>query len=427
MDRRRLILERLLRKYEESAHALGNAETGRRVLLRFGPRSSDVKEYVVEDYDGREAFHEAVKTLAAQGLVGYEWERDSDRGVLSRVWLVLESVDAAYAEAGLTPRAQVVEQVLRRLAETIESLPDGSASWVRAALQDMQARIGRAHKVTPVLPEEPEIADAVLEALRALAIPDFVDVSQRIFSVRIYRDSKTFERQIRSRLLPILRRYGPWNELADDGEDRPDDDVLLAQVGLYKNPEVLEFCGPIRLRFEDGETDITPLARGATLSSAMVPLIQSVEASRVQRVLFIENRTNYEDRIQQIRPYGELVVYHGGFLSRRRAQFFRFLAEALPSECHIEHWGDIDLGGVHILLGLRKTLVPREVRSWRMDRETLERMRDHAVAFDASYRKRLEKALESKEIMEDGDVADVIRCMLETGLRLEQEAEVGKL
>jgi hypothetical protein len=434
MDRRKLILERLLRKYEDSAHSRGDAETGRRVILRFGPRSTDVKEYVVEDYDGREAFHEAVKELAAQGLVGCEWERDSDRGVLSRVWLVLESVDSAYALAGLNPRAQAVEKVLRRLADALGELGEGSASWVREALQDVSVRVARNHKLSPTLPEEPELAGAVIDALRALARPDFVEVSQRIFSVRVYRDSKTFERQVRSRLLPILRRYGPWKDSTDE-EERPDDDVLLAQAGLFKNPEVLEFRGPVRLRFEGGETDCGPLVRGATLSSAMVPILLSIDTSRVSSVMFIENRTNYEDRIQQTNREskhvterdGELVVYHGGFLSRRRAQFFRILAESLPKDCLIAHWGDIDLGGLHILLELRKVVGLREVRAWRMDRRTLLENRPHAISFGDAYRKRLEKALESPGFCSDVEAADVVRCMLESGLRLEQEALVGKV
>jgi hypothetical protein len=426
MDRHKLILERLLRKYEDSAHARGDTETSRRVLLRFGPRSTDVKEYVVEDYDGREAFHEAVRELAAQGLVGCEWERGSDRGVLSRVWLVLESIEAAYGVAGLNPRAQAVDRVLRCLADALGELEEGSAAWVRVALLDISERIGRNRRLSPSLPEEPELAVAVIDALRALARLDFVEVSQRIFSVRVYRDSKFFERKVRSRLLPFLRRYGPWKDSIDE-EERPDDDVLLAQAGLFKNPEVLEFRGPVRLRFEGGETDCTPLLRGATLSSAMVPILQGIEASRVRHVLFIENRTNYEDRIQQSNREGELVVYHGGFLSRRRARFFSMLAESLPKDCLIEHWGDIDLGGLHILLELRKVVAPRKVCAWRMDRATLVEMRAHAVTFDAAYRKRLEKALESSDVLLNEDVADVVRCMLETGLRLEQEALVGKV
>ena len=44
MDRRRLILERLLRKYEESAHAKGNAETGRRVQV-FAVGLAQAKDY----------------------------------------------------------------------------------------------------------------------------------------------------------------------------------------------------------------------------------------------------------------------------------------------------------------------------------------------------------------------------------------------
>ena len=135
-------------------------------------------------------------------------------------------------------------------------------------------------------------------------------------------------------------------------------------------------------------------------------------------MLFIENRTNYEVYIQKEINPAELVVYHGGFHGITKQQFFKLIVSALPESVPVEHWGDIDLGGFKIFQQVRQNIA-LQLKPWRMDRQALLEHQDCATTFSSTYRKELEKALADPAF---SDFADVLKTMLELGLRLEQEA-----
>lgn len=149
----------------------------------------------------------------------------------------------------------------------------------------------------------------------------------------------------------------------------------------------------------------------------------AVDTSRISRLLFIENRTNYESYINgehqtESRRTTELVVYHGGYHGPAKSRFFRMLVRALPAGAQVLYWGDIDLGGLRIFQQIRSNIAPG-LQPWRMDAQTLLANRDKALPFSDNYRQALEKALADPAMQ---DFRDVIESMLATGLRLEQEA-----
>ena len=248
-----LILDRLLDRYENSAHYRRTAATSRRVLLRLGPESRDLPEYDIENLESRLAAHIAVKQLATAGFVGYEWARYQQDNVLASVWLILDRVDAAYAWLGRMPGAEIAQAVLGQINSLLESLSAAvsddslaamNRAWVQPALLTMQARIGSTLKLTPLLPANFQLAGEILQTLGRITQTGFAETAMRVFSSQCFQDSKYFENYLRSRLIALMRRFHP--QLADQESDEqlPDDDVLRL-TGIFRNPEIFEFCGPL--------------------------------------------------------------------------------------------------------------------------------------------------------------------------------------
>lgn len=67
-----------------------------------------------------------------------------------------------------------------------------------------------------------------------------------------------------------------------------------------------------------------------------------------------------------------LIIYTGGFPSTSKARLFRMLDEILPENICFFHWGDIDLGGLRILVRLQ-SFVGRKVTPHLMGRSELAR------------------------------------------------------
>ena len=92
-----------------------------------------------------------------------------------------------------------------------------------------------------------------------------------------------------------------------------------------------------------------------------------------------------------------------------------FSYDAFPNVSY-DHWSDIDLGGVRIYKMLKK--INPSVRPLMMDMNVLLKHQNQSVLIEDSYRSKLVQLLSEEK---DPDVTDIIKGILETGLRLEQE------
>ena len=115
-----------------------------------------------------------------------------------------------------------------------------------------------------------------------------------------------------------------------------------------------------------------------------------------QRVTFIENKTNYTAYLVSEMQPGELVVYHGGFLSAQKRRLFGMIAGAAPPETQLRFWADIDhfwdaysysleeirrmLAGTHTVGdGMRRHLVTLEREKRNLDQAAALRFRETTV------------------------------------------------
>jgi hypothetical protein len=167
----------------------------------------------------------------------------------------------------------------------------------------------------------------------------------RAFSSRCYQDTKTFEREVRDTFLRAALQYSADLAEACQQGDLGDREQL-AYLGIYARPELYEFSGSCVIKTDLGELHIAAMSPyGLALPSTAVDSIVSFNLSKIQRIVFIENKTNYDEFIlSELRP-DELAVYHGGFLSPQKRKFFEKIAAFVPEKIQVVFWGDIDLGG----------------------------------------------------------------------------------
>lgn len=112
-----LILNKLLDKYEKSSHYREISLSNRRVIIKLGSRSLDLKEYDIENYDKKMQIHSAVTHLSEKSLIGYKWERAEEGNILAEIWLSLEQLDSAYREVGRIPKKDVVNDILSQIQQ----------------------------------------------------------------------------------------------------------------------------------------------------------------------------------------------------------------------------------------------------------------------------------------------------------------------
>ena len=147
----------------------------------------------------------------------------------------------------------------------------------------------------------------------------------RAFSIRLFADSKFFEKNIKKYIVDIASKNEPELEAMDELSERE----ILAQIGIIMMPEIFEFCGDMTIGFADGEVDYSPIRSGSCITSDSVKDIRYITLdSRISRILFIENKTNYSEYCLNSKLSDELVIFHGGFYSPAHGVFFRFIADA---------------------------------------------------------------------------------------------------
>ncbi|MBQ1312473.1 MAG: hypothetical protein IIY55_11550 [Blautia sp.] len=432
MDVEKRILEELIGRYERS-RLFREGVSSQRILLHVS--KCEWLQRCMENADENREFLETIDQLQKEGLLDFSWVRYETGNLVDKIWLITEekALKESYRRAGRIPKAGTLEELQNQVSEirqAAEQRDPGDTCGIAAFLEEMQSILEEKRKIPRFFfqaGETPSQQKSITEKngrlLRfLLEICGSADEQmERVISSRLYGDSKYFEHELRAKVISILRYIS-----AKQGRETENDEMLLAEYGIVKWPEILEFCGKICLILDDGSRiDCSACRYGAYLNSETLRHIREIEAAPElfmpgARVLTIENKANYTWYLASEKKENELVLYHGGFLSPVRKRWFEILKESLrkrETAPAFLHWSDIDLGGFrifHMLCTVFDKAVP-----FRMDRETLMKYADRCIPIEKeAYLKELGTLLCDEEYRV---FHETIAYMLEHRVRLEQE------
>lgn len=409
MEYERLILTRLLDTYERSAYCRGTPKTNRRVQITFGGR--DFPEYDIRDSDCLASIKSAVLALAEREWIGYSWRKGYENFLLDRAWLNPERVEQIYAFCARTPKqehAAALQAVLLRYQGSF-LLP-----WKNRFVEDQLHFLQKHLKASRLLPADPQETEALLKALQFC---DTHSAMERVVSVNCFQDSKYLEHVLKPKLLPVIRQYEPTAAMVRKSERNLTDVQLLSLIGIQKAAEILEFCGDFRFQLHGQWIPTGAFHRGFCLSGGHVEQIEQMDLSGIDRILFVENHTNYFQLAERERPAGELMFYHGGFYSPVKRTFIQKLVTSALPQTRFDFWADIDLGGFAMYHRLKNELVP-PLQPFRMDSETFLKYRSTGLARGDSY---LQKTAAFAAQPENELFADVAQLILRYKVTIEQE------
>jgi hypothetical protein len=144
----------------------------------------------------------------------------------------------------------------------------------------------------------------------------------------------------------------------------PIDDVVR------KGSDAAIVAGPIRFRAHGIDTDARGIPPWLALPVETVDAIEQLHID-ADRLLTVENLTAFEEEVRRGLGPGTIALYVGGFVGGvERRMLDRFVEAGIR---RIDHWGDLDVGGLRILRQIR-SLVPVGVHPHRMEPDLLQRI-----------------------------------------------------
>lgn len=403
MDYKTLILDKLLDKYEDRVPT-----SNRRVRIILGKNEIQIPNIESRAYI---EFREAMLYLKSKNFIDIDWIRKDY--IINSVWLNLDNADIVYHYLERPTRNSKASAILNIIETALQKI---MTEWIKKYLESEQDSILSKGKITGIWCKEKNVIADFLSALESIDKLNGNAVSMRVFSIQTYGDSKKFQREIKQLIIPVIKRYEP--NLADVEEIS--DREVLAQIGIIMMPEIFEFCGNVKIYFSDGEVDFSPIIKGSCISSECVSDICNVEAFNTDRIIFIENKTNYSEYCLNTKNERELVVYHGGFYSPQRGEFFRKLCA--DTDIPVYFWGDIDYGGFKMFMRLKSNIISG-LQPLNMDLISYNCYKSKGLSKGDDYIIKL-SALKSDE--DYYDFFDVIDAIIAEKITVEQEAFLEK-
>jgi len=415
MDYRLILLNRLLDKYEKSK-LYKDGQSSRRILLNM--LSKEFPEYDIENYEIKELINSVVIELKQMSCIDFEWKRFEEGNIIEKVWLNTANIEDVYKKANRKPKKDKIEEILtlvEKFYADVCKLPNTAFAieFARNAIDYINTK----KEIIGFLSEDVEITSALLKALKEICMDLESEKIERVLSVKLYGDSKYFERNVKRKLINVLKKYY-FSNISSDFEDISDEDVL-ALVGIVKNSEEITFCGHISIKIDKKWVDMSAFEDGVSIYSDSVRKMEEIDVRFINKVIFIENKTNYFDHILNKKSNDELIVYHGGFYSPIKGLFFEKLYAACEErQIDFYHWSDIDIGGFRLFVRLKKNIIPI-LKPFMMDVQTFMDNKQYWIKFDKSYANNLKKLLENPDFE---DFYELINLMLDNCAKLEQES-----
>ena len=368
--------------------------------------------YSQTDPNPRVTANEQLARLEAAGLVRLLWQPGQTGHLLEAVTLEPAGVERLY---GLLERESLSDR-RHRLRATLLGNRFRLDGWRKRAVQHCLDQLKAHRSPAPFNLTDDEWNRDLLDAL--IALPGEAagrgveeELPYRVFSVRVFNDSKRFD-ALKGAIARMARRHqAEWRPLINR--------EILRELGLVANPDHLFLYGPWRLVDAHGQVmSLSEFYPAVGIPTALVAGLCQVTV-RASRLVCVEN----------LAPFYELVRHEGkglaalclaGNPSPASRQLLSCVAQELPPDVPLLVWADIDYGGLSILGQLREKVSTR-FAAYRMDKDTLEAHARWAQPLSAADERNLAR-LKNHPFL--SDMTPLIEHMLERGIKLEQEAVV---
>lgn len=249
-------------------------------------------------------------------------------------------------------------------------------------------------------------------------------VWERVFSARVFNDSKFFEKNYRYKMITILKNYSPYYEenMEDyniNNNDTKDDEKkkvgveILKMHGILSYAQTLEWKGALQYQLDNEKIiDTMDNIYGTVINTQTLEHCKPFAASGCKKIMTIENKANYESMM-----YTEdaIYIFCHGYLTPKEADFLRQLCMIVPENCEFYHWGDMDFGGISIFQYIKEKIFPK-LQPYRMD------VRDFKEALELGGGIALKESTRNKLEQKDAGLLEELKKeILKSGMIIEQE------
>lgn len=348
------------------------------------------------DLDEINGINEAAAGLRENGFLTYEMKGFSNE--IAAIYLIDGKVEEAeryltekYGYESKHEKIKQVEGIIKRYSG-YSPVADLECAKLRASLDKN------------TVPKNYAQTEEILKALI------FIEGNERMLYVReasmlIYGSSKYFEENTMDAVCGLLRKYH-----GRPCEEHELFDEILGEYHIVAERQKLCLKGNIVLVKKGRTIELGGFRNGVEFYADELDGIERIVV-RDRQLMTVENKTSY----MRCRDENTSYFYLGGYANRFQREFLRKVFDDNPQITYL-HFGDIDAGGFHIHENLCR-ITGISFGLWQMSKEELQDVRyaDCLLKLSANDRKRL------KTLAEHEMYRDVVRYMLEEGVKLEQE------
>lgn len=361
------------------------------------------------DPQPRATANEQLIHMERRGLLRLRWQPGQTDHLLQRVALEPDQTEPLYALLDREPLAHQRQRLRQRLLGDRFRLDGWRLQAVNRCLHQLQAQKSPA----PFSLTNEDWNRDLLTALIALPPADTRDeIPYRVFSVRVFNDSKRFEAMKNSVARLARRHHRAWRDLTLE--------ETLRELGLVANPGHLYLSGPWELIDDDGQVmSLAEFQPSVGIPAALAGRVQRVGVKDAARVVCVENLASFYELVRY-EGQGVAALCLWGNPSPSTRHFLHCLAEVLPADIPLLVWADIDYGGLNILAQLRR-LVSTRFAPYRMDAATLTAHARWAHPLSPADARHLTRLRQTPIL---ADMQSLLDEMLRQEIKLEQEAVI---
>ena len=376
-------------------------DNSRHNAIRFKIEKHTLPNYFNQaDPTPRQIANEQLQKLEAAGWVTLKWVKGEHDHLLESVTLTMDQVEAAFRWLRRVP----IAARRARLSDHLLGERFRFKDWRLMAIQYALDQLREEKSPAPFSLDDDDFNRDLLTALASL---DEInqETPHRVFSVRVFNDSKRFE-ILMGAVATLARRHNDeWRGLNND--------EVLRELNLVANPNHIYLHGAWKIIDNaDREISLDTFHPSVGVAAAQAEKARQVRLATPQ-LICVENQTSFYELIRY-NPQVTAICLWGNPSPACRHLLRRVEDVALYV------WADIDYGGLNILAQLREQVNEKAMPYW-MDVKTFEAHAKWAKPLTDADSKNLSRLLRRPSL---ADMQPLIAHLLERKLKLEQEAIV---